>query len=195
MQRLRTQLVEATFIRHASKSAGGYPRNQKKSRRTLIHRGPFFFEGEPVKRQELLVRQPSYYGKNPASPWRPWQWQPGRNTTADPATYTIAAGSDGIASVKKNKINPEYFTVDVEPDIQKVYRGKELRAEFRKRNELSAYSKHNSLYESELVDFEEPEWRSRIVAIKTKTERFVDPNLLTRGVVKSIDPAERFTYE
>jgi hypothetical protein len=182
--------------RHASKSSGGFSRNQHKKTNKPF-RGIFIFPNEPVKKGELLATNRGDYGVPAANlPFRVWDYNAGSNTKIGGNNLrAVTATCDGVATLRKSKINPTYKWIDVEPDVQKVYRSGELRDELERRNQLSPMNRHNESYLSELCDYEEPGWRDRVLAKPRPSERYRDPNLLSRGVVRSLDPGEQFCYE
>ena len=112
-----------------------------------------------------------------------------------PKTYSIKATVDGVMSIRTSKIDAEYRWIDVEPDIQKVYRNNQMRQYFQRTNQLSPFTHHNAHYREELSDFEDPAWRERVARVAPVAERFKDPNLLARGVVDHITPRDRYSYE
>jgi hypothetical protein len=99
-------------------------------------------------------------------------------------------------TVRTSRINPQQRKwVDVEPDIQKVYRTRQVRAELERSERASPYIAANKHYKEELDELNEPRWRDRVLAKKSLTERFVDPNLFARGLVPALTPLDRYIYE
>jgi hypothetical protein len=99
-------------------------------------------------------------------------------------------------TVRQSKINPKTRKwVDVEPDIQKVYRSRQVRQELALQGRASAMTNANKDYAEELYELEEPRWRERVLAKQSLTERYVDPNKFTRGLVPALKPLDRYCNE
>ncbi len=188
-----TQLVDAQ--RHASKSSGTTTKYQARPSRDKTI-GFKVYLGQPVLKGMELLRQKQRTNHR----WgvREPDYHPGRNVTMHAKVRNLTADVSGVPTLRKSKIDPvRYEWLDVEPDIQKVYRTAQLRKlYFAPRGRASEMSgKHNARYAEEEEDLREPDWRQRVMRKMPLTERFPDPNLLTRGLVKSIAPKPRFFHE
>lgn len=191
-----TTAISSCFIsfRQASKASGGYTQYQARPSRTKDY-GFKVFLNQPAKAKTRLLKQICRYDHQHGV--REPEYQPGNNVVMDPKLYDLTSTKDGIPSLRPSKINPSYVWVDVEPDIQKVYRANELRKHFKNKEQLSFMSvEHNrNAYSEEFHDLEEPDWRQRVMKSMKLTEQYPDPNLLTRGVTFDITPRPRFYYE
>jgi hypothetical protein len=183
-------------VRFASKATGGFARNQTRKGSRTRPRGLLVPNNSPVKVDERIVLQPPNWGPGPTQPWRPWLVNPGKNVRVDDQR-TMWAKKTGVMQMTRSVVNPEYRTVDIEPDIQRVYRGRELREEFDKRGELSEMSQFNRDYAmEELEDFKDPHWREKVIHVKPPTEKYQDPNLAVRGVRPIDSPLKEWgTYK
>lgn len=126
------------------------------------------------------------------------EWLPGAGTLMEPRTYQISAAIDGILKVRRSKINPEKLKyVEVDPDIQKDYRSTQLRAHFAGRGE--AFPIHprqpGKAAMAALHQYQEPDWRLRVMKNPPPRERFIDPNLFARGLISTPAPIPEFNYE
>ena len=185
--------------RLASKSTGTntkYQANNSKDNEI----GFRVYLGQPIRKGETIALQRCRYDHRFGR--RDPDYHNGKNVKIDQKLNTLTAARDGIPTVRKSEINHEYEWVDLEEDIQKVYRTQELRKHFknysgRKFGKLSKMNvQHNrTLYQNELKDLSDPDWRQRVVRDAPLTERFPDPNLLTRGVVGDITPRSPYYYE
>lgn len=185
--------------RHASKATGSntkYQANNAKNNEI----GFRVYLGQPIRKGESIAFQRHSYDHKWGA--REPEYQNGRNVHMSSKTKTLTAERDGIPTIRKSDINPEYEWVDLESDIQKVYRTKELRKHFKdfsgrgmgKLSKMSA--QHNRThYQTELKDLKEPDWRQRVIRDTPLSERFPDPNLLTRGIVMDISPKAPYYYE
>jgi hypothetical protein len=183
-----------TALSQASKASGTTTKYQARPSRDKnvgfkTYLGKPMLKGQPIVYQRRRIdhrfgyREPDYH--------------PGNNVTMHVRNYDITADVSGVPTVRQSKINPTgYEWIDVEPDIQKVYRTQQLRRFMGPRGGASAMAaQHNARYVDEEDDLREPDWRQRVIRKVPLTERFPDPNLLTRGIVKSIEPKARFYYE
>eukprot|EP00758_Cryptobia_borreli_P002633 Tbor_TRINITY_DN3172_c0_g1::TRINITY_DN3172_c0_g1_i2::g.14634::m.14634 len=183
-------MLRHTCITMASKSSGTNCKYQarpprKKPKQFLAYIGGPVSTKEPIKEQrsvytKLYTRIPEYVA--------------GRNTYMNPKTYTISAELPGVMTVESSKINPKYKTIHVEPDIAKINRSRCVRRELKKMNVASNFSKNCSEYLSEMYDHEEPAWRSRVMKEHKNIDRFLDPNLLARGIVPALTPLNMYQY-
>ncbi|SCU68174.1 uncharacterized protein TEOVI_000532300 [Trypanosoma equiperdum] len=167
-----------------AKNQAGHPRRKAK----LFHVVP----GTPVTPFEKLKEQRRRFGQDRHS--RLPEYRPGNNVRMDPNTYTLYATKKGVMTIRESRINPKYKWLDVEPDIQKVYRSRELRRALQEREMASMAVGENSNYRVELDLLLEPDWRERVMHVPKATERFKDPNLFTRGVVNELSPLDRYSY-
>ncbi|KAL7699292.1 hypothetical protein N2W54_002045 [Lotmaria passim] len=185
-------MLRTTQSRLASKVTAGNARNQAGSPRKkakIFHVIP----GTPVTPIEKLKEQRRRFGQDRYS--RQPEYRPGRNVRMDPNTFTLYATTKGVMTIRTSRINPTYKWLDVEPDIQKVYRTQQMRAALAARGRASMMVEGNPHYTAELDNLEEPQWRERVMHVPKATERFQDPNLLSRGLVSSLRPLSRYTYE
>lgn len=185
-------MLRCTLIRWASKVTGGNAKNQAGSPRKkpkIFHVIP----GTPVTPTEKLKEQRRRYGQDRYS--RLPEYHAGRNVRMDPNTFTLYATRKGVMTVRTSRVNPAYKWLDVEPDIQKVARSKAMREALQRRGMATSMVDSNDNYRNELDNFREPHWRERVMRAAAKTERFVDPNLFTRGLVSTLCPLERYSYE
>ncbi|EPY41129.1 hypothetical protein AGDE_02796 [Angomonas deanei] len=186
-------MIRISTIALASKVTAGNAKNQAGSPRQkakLFHVIP----DTPVTPIEQLKEQRRRYGQDRYS--RLPEYRPGRNVRMDPNTFTLYATKKGVMQIKKSKNNPSYKWLEVEPDIQKVYRSRQVREALRSRGEASYMVGTNEHYKAELDELNEPHWRERVMHVKKATNQFPDPNLFTRGLVSSIDPlSNRYSYE
>lgn len=176
----------------ASKVTAGNARNQAgapRKKAKLFHVIP----GTPVTPAEKLKEQRRRYGQDRFS--RRPEYVPGKNVRMDPNTFTLYATVKGVVSIRTSRINPEYKWVDVEPDIQKVRRSRQMREALADRGEVSEMVPSNPYYREELDSWREPNWRERVMRKVPATEQFQDPNLLTRGIVPTLDPTHPYCYE
>jgi hypothetical protein len=182
---IRHVAAPQTQMRFASKTTGGYTKNQHKKRNLPIHQFEVFLN-KPVLKDEVLLTQHSKYEKN--KPWvRTPDVHPGKNVWMN-ENYSIGASVTGIVSLRKDKHNPAKIKIlDVEPDIQKVYRNKQLQRHARSKGRYNYMTEANEEYAyDELPDAMDPEWRNKALHKPKITEQFKDPNLLSRGVVASL---------
>ncbi|ORC86072.1 uncharacterized protein TM35_000301120 [Trypanosoma theileri] len=168
-----------------AKNQAGHPRRKAK----LFHVIP----GTPVTPLEKLKEQRRRYGQDRHS--RLPEYRPGRNVRMDPNTFTLYATTKGVMTIRESRINPGYKWLDVEPDIQKVYRSREMRKALMSREMTTSMVSLNSHYKTELDLLHEPKWRERVMRVPKATERFKDPNLFVRGVITELDPMDRYCYE
>lgn len=185
-------MLRLTPNRLASKVTAGNAKNQAGSPRQkakLFHVIP----GTPVTPIEKLKEQRRRFGQDRYS--RQPEYRPGRNVRMDPNSFTLYATTKGVMTIRASRINPSYKWLDVEPDIQKVYRSRQMREALAARGKASMMVEGNAHYKAELDHLEEPHWRERVMQVPKATERFQDPNLLSRGLVSSLRPLSRYTYE
>ncbi|KAK7195214.1 hypothetical protein NESM_000446500 [Novymonas esmeraldas] len=185
-------MLRHTATRWASKVTAGNAKNQAGSPRQkakLFHVIP----GTPVTPVEKLKEQRRRFGQDRYS--RQPEYRPGRNVRMDPNTFTLYATTKGVMTIRTSRIHPSYKWLDVEPDVQKVFRSRCMRAALRRRGMASSMVASNAHYRAELDHVEEPQWRERVMRVPKATERFQDPNLLTRGLVPSLRPHSRYAYE
>jgi len=180
-------------LRHASKVSGSATKYQARPSRDKninfqVVLGTPTLKGSVIRRQRAVYETTKFHVREP-------DFHAGHNVDMHPTTYTLTARSAGVPTVRWSKISRGYRWVDIEPDIQKVHRSRQLREYYRQRGTLLAMNAYNEHYLEELHDLQEPDWRDRVMREMPLTERFPDPNLLTRGVVKSIAPKPRFYYE
>lgn len=168
-----------------AKNQAGHPRRKPK----LFHVIP----GTPVTPLEKLKEQRRRYGQDRHS--RLPEYRAGRNVRMDPNTFTLYATTKGVMTIRESRINPGYKWLDVEPDIQKVYRSREMRNALMSREMASSMVNSNPHYKSELDLLQEPRWRERVMRVPKATERFKDPNLFARGVITELNPMDRYCYE
>lgn len=185
-------MIHRSFKFLASKVTAGNARNQAGSPRKkakLFHVIP----GTPVTPAEKLKEQRRRFGQDRFS--RRPEYLPGRNVRMDPNTFTLYATVKGVMTIRTSRINPAFKWLDVEPDIQKVRYSKAWRSALELRGEASNMVASNPHYREELDNFEEPHWRERVMKKVPSTQRFQDPNLLSRGLVSSLEPLHCFYYE
>ncbi|CCW61830.1 unnamed protein product [Phytomonas sp. EM1] len=176
----------------ASKVTGGSARNQAGTFRKkfkVFHVIP----GTPVAPVEKLKEQRRRFGQDRYS--RQPEYRPGRNVRMDPNTYTLYATVKGVVSIRTSRINPSYKWLDVEPDIQKVVRSRAMRQALQERGQASMLVASNPNYKAELDNFEDPQWRERIMRLSKATKKLQDPNLFTQGHLQALDPPSRYSYE
>lgn len=185
-------MLRYTSLSLASKVTAGNAKNQAGSPRQkakIFHVIP----GTPVSSVEKLKEQRRRFGQDRYS--RQPEYRPGRNVRMDPNSFTLYATTKGVLSIRTSRINPSYKWLDVDPDIQKVYRSQQMRSALAARGKASMMVRGNAHYTAELDRLEEPHWRERVMATAKATERFQDPNLLSRGLVAELRPLSRYTYE
>lgn len=185
-------MLKCSRLLLASKVTAGNAKNQAgrpHRKAKLFHAIP----GTPVAPIEKIKEQRRRYGQDRYS--RSPEYLPGRYVKMDPNTFTLYATTKGVFTITTSRINPSLKWVDVEPDIQKVYRSNEMRKALEKRSEVSHLVRENDAYRAELDALEEPHWRERVMSRRKATERFQDPNLLTRGLVPKLEPLNRYSYE
>ncbi|AIN96536.1 hypothetical protein LPMP_131080 [Leishmania panamensis] len=176
----------------ASKVTAGNARNQAGSPRRkakIFHVIP----GTPVTPVEKLKEQRRRFGQDRYS--RQPEYRPGRNVRMDPNSFTLYATTKGVMTIRTSRINPSYKWLDVEPDIQKVFRSRCMRAALQARGKASMMVGDNVNYRAELDHVTEPQWRERVMQVSKATERFQDPNCFTRGLVPALRPLSRYSYE
>nr|CCC94960.1 unnamed protein product [Trypanosoma congolense IL3000] len=167
-----------------AKNQAGHPRRKAK----LFHAVP----GSPVAAMEKLKEQRRRFGQDRHS--RLPDYRPGVNVRMDSNTFTLYASCKGVMTIRESRINPAYKWLDIEPDVQKVYRSKEMRRALLNRGKASMMVASNVHYRSELDLLVEPNWRERVLHVPRETERFVDPNLFSRGIVDELCPMDRYSY-
>lgn len=177
-------MLRCTVVRHASKVSGGSAKNQAGSPRRMAKEFQVFLNA-PASTMEPLKMQRHRYGQDKHS--RSPEFRAGANVTMD-NRFTLHATTPGIVSVRPSRINPEFKWVDIDPDIQKHRRARELRAELKKRGMTHSMIPAVSDYKGELDNLQEPQWREDALKVKKPTERFVDPNLFTRGIIAKLTP-------
>ncbi|KAG8341356.1 hypothetical protein ERJ75_000995500 [Trypanosoma vivax] len=185
-------MLRYSFQLHASKVTAGNARNQAghpRRKAKLFNVIP----DTPVTPIEKLKEQRRRYGQDRHS--RLPLYKPGKNVRMDPNTYTLYATKKGVMTIRESRINPSYKWLDVEPDIQKVYRSRMMREALERRGMTSMAISWNSNYRSEYDVLREPMWRERVMQLPRATERFKDPNLFCRGVVDVLCPLDRYSYE
>jgi hypothetical protein len=177
----------------ASKASGGAAKNQgSATRRKYKQFGGII--GEPISTKEKLKEQRSRFGQTRFS--RVPEYFPGNNVTMTRKQFTLYAKVNGVMTVRPSIINPRARKwVDVEPDIQKVYRSRQVRGELDRQERASPFVESNKHYKNELQELREPRWRDRVMNKKSLAERFVDPNLFSRGLVPALNPLDRYCYE
>ncbi|KAF8294409.1 Mitochondrial ribosomal protein L27 [Trypanosoma cruzi] len=168
-----------------AKNQAGHPRRKAK----LFHVIP----GTPVTPMEKLKEQRRRYGQDRHS--RLPEYRPGKNVRLDPNTFTLYATTKGVMTIRESRINPGYKWLEVEPDIQKVYRSSQMRRALAARGMTSQMVEKNEHYRSEMDLLLEPHWRQRVMRVPKATERFKDPNLFVRGVITELTPMDRYCYE
>lgn len=178
--------------RFASKATSGntrYQRRPPKKKPAQFH----FIVGSFAKAGYMIRNQKSTYFASRKFEREP-DFRAGENVTFLEKDYSLHAQRDGVMTVRHSKIDPTYKWVDIDPDIQKVKRTREMRAALGEN--ASELTKHNPEYSrTEMHDVNEPNWRERVQAPVSVQERFRDPNLLVRGQAWSIEPKGRYTYE
>lgn len=184
-------MLRHTLALRASKISGGHARNQAGAPRKK-HVQFHVFLNTPVSTEEPIKRQRQMYGKTKYS--RLPEYRAGANVEMS-NDFTLTATVKGVVSVRKSKINPGYKWVDVDPDIQKIRRSNEIRAELQRRGETTTMLPTNEDYKAEYDVMQEPTWRERVLRVRHATERFADPNLLCRGVIDELKPLDRYDYE
>lgn len=180
----RSQLASKVTAGNAKNQAGS-PRRKAK----LFHVIP----GTPVTPIEKLKEQRRRFGQDRYS--REPEYRPGRHVRMDPNDYTLYATTKGVMTIHTSRINPAYKWLDVEPDIQKVARSRAMRSALAARGQASELVRSNAAYREEVDELEEPHWRQRVLQVTKETERYKDPNLFVRGLVSTLNPSERFSYE
>ena len=177
----------------ASKVSGGAAKNQAgHPKRKFKQFGGYI--GEPISTRDTLKEQRSRFGQCKHS--RIPEFFPGKNVRMDPRTFTLMANVNGVMTVRQSRIAPAIRKwVDVEPDIQKVYRTNQVRQELERLDRASTMTANNKHYREELNELKEPRWRERVMNKKPLVERFVDPNLFVRGIVPELKPLDRYCYE
>ncbi|ESL11771.1 hypothetical protein TRSC58_00471 [Trypanosoma rangeli SC58] len=168
-----------------AKNQAGHPRRKAK----LFHVIP----GTPVTPMEKLKEQRRRYGQDRHS--RLPEYRPGQNVRMDPNTFTLYATTKGVMTIRESRIHPGYKWLDVEPDIQKVYRSLQMRKALSARGMASQMVARNAHYKSEMDLLLEPHWRDRVSRVPKATERFKDPNLFARGLITELNPMDRYCYE
>jgi hypothetical protein len=184
-------MLRRTLPFQASKVSGGSARNQAGSPRRKAKQFNVYLD-TPVSPKEVLKDQRHRYGQDLHS--RLPEYRPGNNVVMD-QYFSLRATTKGVVSIRRSRINPNYKWLDVDPDIQKVRRGNEIRAELSLRGMTTSMVPTNDHYRQELDKLHEPAWRERVIKEQTLTQRFVDPNLFTRGVVPELTPMDRYYYE
>lgn len=180
-------------VRHASKATGTAAANQASSPRRKVVQFQWHL-GLPIGRNQLLKTQRCQYDHHHPYVREP-AYHAGRYVKMHERKYHLTAVESGVMTIRKSKINSSYKWVDIEPDIQKVFRSAQIRKALGP-NSVTNMTASNSNFVQELQDFEEPQWRERVQHVPTPAERFVDPNLFTKGIKKDIDPiANRYSYE
>lgn len=187
----KTVMLRRTAVNHASKVSGGSARNQAGAPRKK-HKQFNVFLDTPVSPKEVLKEQRHRYGQDRHS--RMPEYRPGHNVTMD-KRFALRATVKGVVSIRRSRINPNYKWLDVEPDIQMVRRGNQIRGELKMRGQVTTMMPKNELYRAEYDKLMEPNWRERVLAVQDATDRFVDPNLFSRGIVPELKPLSRFCYE
>lgn len=185
-------MLRLTECRLASKVTAGNAKNQAGSPRKkakIFHVVP----NTPVTPVEKLKEQRRRFGQDRYS--RQPEYRPGNYVRMDPNSFTLYATTKGVMSIRESRINPAYKWLDVEPDIQKVYRSRSMRSALAARGQASPMVSSNQNYRAELDSMLEPRWRERVMQVTKVTDRFTDPNAFTRGVVSSLNPLSRYTYE
>ncbi|KAG5509601.1 hypothetical protein JKF63_06306 [Porcisia hertigi] len=185
-------MLRMTTRLHASKVTAGNAKNQAGSPRQkakIFHVIP----GTPVTPVEKLKEQRRRFGQDRYS--RQPEYRPGRNVRMDPNSFTLYATTKGVMSIRTSRINPSYKWLDVEPDIQKVHRSRCMRRALQARGKVSMMVTDNAHYRGELDRVTEPQWRERVMGALKTTERFQDPNCFVRGLVPSLRPLSRYSYE
>lgn len=185
MLRLTPSLLASKVTAGNAKNQAGSPRRRAK----LFHVIP----GTPVTPSERLKEQRRRYGQDRYS--REPEYRPGRYVAMDPNTYTLYATVKGVMTVRTSRVHPAYKWLDVEPDIQKVFRSREMRSALGARGQTSALVDSNRDYDGERHVHEEPRWRERVMNTPELRERFQDPNLFTKGIISSLDPLNRYCYQ
>ena len=186
-------MFRQTITSLASKSSGASSKYQSRPSRKTPAQFEVYING-PVSTKDTLKKQRFTYG---TSTLRQPDYLPGNYVRMHKATYTLTANRNGVMTVQHSKINPKKMKwLNVEPDIQKVARSREVREELEKNGCASNLSKVNVTYAaSELHDNAEPDWRLRVQKTRTLVEQFPDPNLVSRGMVAHIDPLSRYAFE
>ncbi|KEG09600.1 hypothetical protein DQ04_04961020 [Trypanosoma grayi] len=185
MMRLSPLFLASKVTAGNAKNQAGHPRRKAK----LFHVIP----GTPVTPIEKLKEQRRRYGQDRHS--RLPEYRPGRNVRMDPNTFTLYAATKGVMTIRESRIHPGYKWLDVEPDIQKIYRSRQMRNALAIRGIASNMVAANKHYKPEVDLLQEPLWRERVMHVPKATERFKDPNLFTRGILPELKPADRYCYE
>ncbi|EPY33448.1 hypothetical protein STCU_02213 [Strigomonas culicis] len=185
MLRLSRLLCASKVTAGNAKNQAGAPRKKEK----IFHVIP----GTPVTPVEKLKDQRRRYGQDRYS--RLPEYRPGRNVRMDANSFTLYATCKGVMDIKTSRIHPSYKWLEVEPDIQKVYRSRQVRSALQQRGQASMMVEHNPHYRAEHDHVLEPDWRTRVMRVAPATEQYQDPNLFARGIIPSLDPLDRYSYE
>jgi hypothetical protein len=165
---------------------------RRPSRKTLT--GLQVIVGQPVRAGETLALQKYRYES--ALFVREPDYHAGANVDMDEMTYTLTARVDGVVTLRRSAINPDFKWLDVDPDIQKVHRTQQMRRHYVARSEASPlHPAFNPAFAEEWKELQEPAWRTRVIRKMPDTERFPDPNLLARGLATSIAPKPQYFFE
>ena len=176
-------MLRRTQVQQASKTSSGVCRNQRGHKLRRRNVGFKFLKDRPVPGGHVVLTQKNHWGD--AKPWvRTPDFLPGKNVELN-KQYDLTATTTGVMSVRQSLINSKQKFVDVDEDVEKVWRSRGLQKYFAESSQLFA---HNA---TEELDATDPDWRLRLMKKQEPTEKFVDANLLARGHVTSIDPRQR----
>ena len=111
--------------------------------------------------------------------------------TVSTVTYNLKAVCKGVVTATRHAVNPSFKRIDIEPDIQKVYRANQINQELSLRNAVTLMREDNPQYEEEYRLWKDRRWRESALRKREPLERFEDPNAFTRGVVPFLNPLIR----
>jgi len=167
----------------ASKSSSGVCRNQVGHKLRRRNVGFKFLKDRPVPGGHVVLTQKWHWGDD--KPWvRQPDYMPGKNVTLN-RTYDLTSTTPGVMSVRRSLMDPTKKWIDVEEDIDKVWRSRGLQKYFFETSQLFSADREEEL------ESNDPDWRLRVLKKASAAEKYVDPNLLVRGHVTSIDPTKR----
>ena len=179
--------VVSSQLRFASKTSSGVSRNQRGKKHRRRNVGFQYLKDRPAP-AGLVLTQRAWYQGNTLGPHEPWvrkpEFLPGKNVKLVNDHYDLHAEKQGVMTFRRSHVDSKVKWLDIEPDINKVWRTRGLQRHLADRGQLFQYN------EREALDAQQPDWRLEVMQ-QANRPQYVDPNLLSRGVVTSIDPQKK----
>eukprot|EP00759_Apiculatamorpha_spiralis_P057503 PhF_6_TR8680/c0_g1_i1/m.13590 len=170
-----------TQVFHASKATSSYCKNRYYKVYKVLSQFQYDLN-TPVRGKTLLTHQRNrfdhlYFVRDPL-------YKAGNGVHMDPKTYSLTSKHDGIMTLKKSVVRPNYYHwVEVDPDIQKHRQANYMRSYHKQSGAYNALNTDNTHVQQEIHILKHggpKRWYQEVQRVMPLTEMYQDPNLLNK---------------